>query len=77
MGDPFVSDFLISRSGIHTYLWCDAMCRYTYKKPSTWYRPQIEGKGYDPHRSGEASWREVGRHERPTVDEQEQRWVNR
>ncbi len=47
------------------------------KKPSTWYRPQIEGKGYDAHRSGEAPWREVGRHERPTVEEQEQRWVNR
>ena len=53
------------------------MLKAAPKKPSTWYRPQIEGKSYDAHRSGEASWDEVGRHERPTVEDQEQRWVNR
>lgn len=46
------------------------------KRPSTWFRPQLESKGYDPHRSGTADWRLVGRHERPTAEQLKQAWVD-
>ncbi len=46
-------------------------------RPSTWFRPQLEEKGYDPETDGELPWREVGRHERPTTDEQADRWSRR
>ena len=47
------------------------------KKPSTWFRPQLEDRGYDPATDGELGWRDVGRHERPTTDEQSDRWAKR
>jgi NADH-quinone oxidoreductase subunit I len=47
------------------------------KRPSTWFRPQLENKGYDPFSDGELDWNEVGRHERPTLNEQEDRWAKR
>ncbi len=31
------------------------------KRPSTWFRPQLENKGYDPRSDGPLSWDEVGR----------------
>lgn len=46
------------------------------KRPSTWYRPQLEAKGYDPHRTT-ADWREVGRHQKPSAEEIKRRWVER
>ena len=35
--------------------------REAVKKPSTWFRPQLEGSGYDPHKDKALDWREVGR----------------
>lgn len=47
------------------------------KRPSTWFRPQLEGKAYDPLAGEELGWREVGRHERPSTKAQEDKWVKR
>ena len=47
------------------------------KQPSTWFRPQIEDKGYHPHTHDALDWQNAGRHERPTVQEQEERWTER
>ena len=35
--------------------------RQADKRPSTWFRPQLESEGYSPHDGSPASWREVGR----------------
>ncbi|MCE2403656.1 MAG: NADH-quinone oxidoreductase subunit I [Dehalococcoidia bacterium] len=35
--------------------------RQAEKRPSTWFRPQLEGAGYNPHEGQPRSWREVGR----------------
>ena len=35
--------------------------REAVKKPSTWFRPQLEGAGYDPHKDDALDWRAVGR----------------
>ena len=47
------------------------------KRPSTWFRPQLEAKGYRPREGEEMTWRDVGRHEQPTQKEQEERWADR
>ena len=47
------------------------------KRPSTWFRPQLEGKGYDPASGEELGWRDVGRHEQPSLKDQEDRWAKR
>ena len=47
------------------------------KRPSTWFRPQMEAKGYNPHSGQELPWHEAGRHEMPTIEELEERWVKR
>ena len=47
------------------------------KRPSTWFRPQLESKGYRPLDGHDAGWRDVGRHERPTLEEQEEKWAKR
>ena len=47
------------------------------KRPSTWFRPQLESKGYRPQDGNEATWRDVGRHEQPTDEEQQDRWAKR
>ena len=47
------------------------------KRPSTWHRPQLESKGYDPATGQELEWQEVGRHEKPSLTEQEDRWAKR
>ncbi|MBI4202154.1 MAG: NADH-quinone oxidoreductase subunit I [Chloroflexi bacterium] len=31
------------------------------KRPSTWFRPQLEAQGYDPHKGTEVTWRDAGR----------------
>lgn len=46
------------------------------KRPSTWFRPQLEERGYHPHKSGPADWRLVGRHERPTEGQLKRSWVD-
>jgi NADH-quinone oxidoreductase chain I len=35
--------------------------RQAEKRPSTWFRPQLEEAGYNPHEGQPKSWREVGR----------------
>ncbi|MBD48283.1 MAG: hypothetical protein CL891_04235 [Dehalococcoidia bacterium] len=35
--------------------------RTAAKKPSTWFRPQLERIGYDPHAGVPISWKDVGR----------------
>ncbi len=47
------------------------------KRPSTWFRPQLASKKYDPQDQREAAFDEVGRHERPSLDDQEERWAKR
>jgi formate hydrogenlyase subunit 6/NADH:ubiquinone oxidoreductase subunit I len=47
------------------------------KRPSTWFRPQIEARQYRPQDGEQATWREVARHEKPTVEQQEKRWAKR
>ena len=31
------------------------------KKPSTWFRPQLENRGYDPHKDPALDWENAGR----------------
>ncbi|MBI2165654.1 MAG: NADH-quinone oxidoreductase subunit I [Chloroflexi bacterium] len=45
------------------------------KRPSTWFRPQMETKGYDPRMGKELPWQEAGRHEAPDVEKMKERWV--
>lgn len=47
------------------------------KRPSTWFRPQHEEKGYHPHREAMDEWRRAGRHEQPSREELTERWVER
>ena len=47
------------------------------KKPSTWFRPQLTHRGYDPMKGDKASWTQVGRHEKPSTEDQKDNWVNR
>ena len=47
------------------------------KRPSTWFRPQLESKGFDPHKGQEATSKDVGRHEQPEIKDQEERWARR
>ncbi len=47
------------------------------KKPSTWYRPQIESQKFDPRSVEERDYLQVGRHERPTENQQEENWAKR
>ena len=47
------------------------------KKPSAWFRPQIEKQGYDPTTDSALTWREVGRENEvaPSYDDMVKRWV--
>ena len=47
------------------------------KRPSNWFRPQLENKEYEPRDAGELGWRDTGRHEQPSVQDQEERWAKR
>ncbi len=48
------------------------------KRPSHWFRPQLEAsREYNPLEGDEADWREVHRHEKPTMPEQRSRWGQR
>ena len=47
------------------------------KHPSTWFRPQLEAKEYNPHTGQELSWQEVGRHEQPSPKELKEKWAKR
>ena len=47
------------------------------KKPSTWFRPQLGNQGHDPISGDTADWRKVGRHEKPSQEDQSERWAKR
>ena len=47
------------------------------KKPSTWFRPQLVQQGHDPITGDTADWKKVGRHEKPSLDDQSERWAKR
>ncbi len=47
------------------------------KKPSTWFRPQLSSKNYDPHTDKNIKWDSAGRHEKPSLQEQQDNWVKR
>ena len=47
------------------------------KRPSTWFRPQIEGQGFDPQTGDEVDWTRAGRHEKPSMEDQQNRWAKR
>ena len=46
------------------------------KRPSTWFRPQLEAMGYDPQERRLDTWRSVGRHEQPSEEELKTKWVD-
>ena len=51
--------------------------REAAKRPSSWFRPQFEERGYTPHEGSEVEDHyQAGRHEQPTDDELKQRWVS-
>jgi len=50
------------------------------KRPSTWFRPQLAAAHFDPHKAKEGQdveWSDAGRHEQPTLEEQEDKWAKR
>ena len=47
------------------------------KKPSTWFRPQLTDRGHDPIKGSTADWDQVGRHEKPSLEDQGERWAKR
>ena len=47
------------------------------KNPSTWFRPQLESKHYQPLEVEEVDWKDVGRHEQPTDEDLEEKWAKR
>ncbi len=47
------------------------------KRPSTWFRPQMEKKGYSPRQGEALGWADVGRVDQPTLDDMEDRWAKR
>ena len=53
--------------------------RQAPKRPSTFFKPHLEGRGYDPIPSGakELGWHQAGRHQRPSLRDQEEKWAKR
>ncbi len=47
------------------------------KRPSNWFRPQHEGKGYDALKKQPLPWNEAGRHQQPSPDELKEKWAKR
>ena len=47
------------------------------KRPSNWFRPQMERGRYDPFEDEDMPWNKAGRHEQPTRDELTEKWANR
>ena len=66
-GQPRRSDLLITVDKL----------RSAPNRPSTWFRPQLEAKGYRPLEGKEATSKDVGRHEQPSKKEIEERWAKR
>ena len=47
------------------------------KKPSTWFRPQLQDRQYDPGEDDAVEWGLAGRHEQPSMEELGKRWGQR
>ena len=47
------------------------------KKPSSWYRPQLEERNFNPFDSDIDDHYEAGRHEKPEDKEMKNKWVDR
>ena len=47
------------------------------KRPSNWFRPQMERGRYDPFKGEDMPWNEAGRHEQPSRDELTEKWAKR
>ena len=47
------------------------------KHPSNWFRPQLETKTHNPFESDAVEWKNVGRHEQPSMEDLEDRWADR
>ena len=47
------------------------------KKPSTWFRPQLSSKNYDPQKGKNVKWDSAGRHEKPSLKQQQEKWAKR
>ena len=50
--------------------------RSAEKRPSTWFRPQMEHSSYEPREKEIDDHYDVGRHEKPSKEEMTERWVN-
>ena len=44
------------------------------KKPSTWFRPQLQPIGEDSEEDPEVEWNDAGRHEQPTEENLVRKW---
>ena len=51
--------------------------RSAEKRPSTWFRPQLEARGDNPQKDEEIPWNEVGRHVTLDKTEQGNRWIRK
>ena len=47
------------------------------KKPSTWFRPQLSQKKHNPISGETVDWNEVGRHQKPSIADQSEKWAKR
>ncbi len=47
------------------------------KKPSTWFRPHLSSKNYDPQKGNNVKWDSAGRHEKPSLKQQQEKWAKR
>lgn len=47
------------------------------KRPSSWYRPQLEDDKFNPFDTEMSSHKDVGRHEKPTTDDLTDNWVKK
>ena len=47
------------------------------KRPSTWFRPQLASQHHNPIGGDEINWNSVGRHEKPSLASQEEKWGKR
>ncbi|MEX0762291.1 MAG: 4Fe-4S binding protein [Dehalococcoidia bacterium] len=50
--------------------------RDNMKRPSSWFRPQMEERGYNPYKETLDNHYRAGRHEQPTAEELKERWVD-
>ena len=73
MGSGFEEGrYVRNELGIHEDRLVDAS-----KRPSNWFRPQLEGRDNDPRGDSDVAWHDAGRHEKPSVHDQEERWAKR